>query len=138
MERKRHLKQLIFISTAVPAMALLYFVKDARITGFFPACPFHQLTGMFCPGCGSQRAISSLLHLQIVAAIKFNVLLVAALPLLFYSAVVFVVNVFKQKQVVQSIFYSPLFVRIFLAVVVAFFVLRNIPDYPFNQLAPHR
>lgn len=47
---------------------------------FFPKCPFLQLTGWECPGCGSQRAIHDLLHGEIVSAFCHNALLVISIP----------------------------------------------------------
>lgn len=136
MERIKQHYKILLIAATVPVLALLYFFKDARYSGFFPRCPFYSLTGLFCPGCGSQRSISSLLHGDIMQAINYNVLLVMSLPLLVYSAFVSLSNVFRTKPVIQKIFYSPVFVKIVLVVVVLFGVLRNIPIYPFTMLAP--
>jgi ABC-type amino acid transport system permease subunit len=41
-----------------------------------------MMTGLKCPGCGSQRAIHSLLHFDFVQAFRYNALLVLSLPLL--------------------------------------------------------
>lgn len=67
---------------------------------------------------------------------NFNLLLVTTTPLVLYSAVVNVANVFRTKPLNQNIFYSNLFVYIFLVAVVLFGVLRNIRAYPFTMLAP--
>ena len=125
------------ICTAVIAISLLYFFIDARATRIFPKCPFHTLTGLFCPGCGSQRAVSALLHLDILSAMRNNVLLVAALPMMFYSAYASIVNTFGTKKVQQKLFYSVWFIRIVGIVVVAFWILRNLSVHPFHLLAPH-
>ena len=71
-----NLRAVIF-GAMVPVLALLYYFVDARHAGFFPACPFHTLTGLYCPGCGSQRSFSSLLHGNILQALQYNVLLIA-------------------------------------------------------------
>ena len=39
-------------------------------------------TGLKCPGCGSQRAIHSLLNFKLLDAIKYNFMVVAAIPVL--------------------------------------------------------
>lgn len=129
--------KVLFIGTTVLTLALLYFFLDARQGGIFPHCPFHSLTGLFCPGCGSQRAISALLHREVVQALSFNFLFVLSLPLVIYSSVVAFANSFTDTPMQQKIFYSPLFVKIFLIVVIAFGVGRNIPVHPFTLLAPH-
>lgn len=131
------LRQILITSATVILMVLLYFFFDARYYSFFPRCTFYTLTGFFCPGCGSQRAASSLLHSDLRQALHFNVLVVASFPLILFSYTVSVVNAFRTKLQIQKIIYSPLFVKIVLAVVVLFFVLRNITVYPFTLLSPN-
>jgi hypothetical protein len=46
-------------------------------------CPFHSLTGLLCPGCGSMRALHDLMNLRIGEAVRHNAFsagLVAFLP----------------------------------------------------------
>lgn len=152
MERKNELFRILIISAAVFALAILYFFVDARYSGFFPRCPFFALTGLYCPGCGSQRAVSSLLHGDIIKAIHYNVMLAASLPLVLYSAfkttIYWITRDFGDKRsliwlrpfrtdtISQKIFYSPVFVKVVLVIVVLFWILRNIPIYPFTVLAP--
>lgn len=125
------------ICTAVIVLSLLYFFIDARANNLFPKCPFYILTGLFCPGCGSQRAISALLHLDISSAIRYNVLLVAALPVLAFSGYASVVNTFGKRQVNQKLFHSVTFIWIIIVLVIAFWILRNVSVHPFHLLAPH-
>jgi hypothetical protein len=120
----------------VVVLSLLYFLFPASGYHFYPKCIFHQLTGLYCPGCGSQRAASALLHGNIGQAFGFNVLFVISLPFILYSAVVFCWNAFSDKKIRQRVFYSPVFVKTVLALVVGFAVLRNIPVSPFSWLAP--
>jgi hypothetical protein len=47
-----------------------------------PLCPFHALTGWWCPLCGSLRAADALAHLRLGSALHDNVLFVLAVPLL--------------------------------------------------------
>ncbi|WP_296928820.1 DUF2752 domain-containing protein [Porphyromonas sp.] len=53
----------------------LYSPESLRI----PRCPFLQLTGWQCPGCGSLRGIHALLHGNIVRVLQLNVMLIPAL-----------------------------------------------------------
>jgi hypothetical protein len=126
---------LIFATLTV--LALLYFFGDARKAAFFPRCPFHYFTGLFCPGCGSQRAISAMLHSDFSQAARYNLLLVSSIPILFYSAGVTLLNATRGKQLSRSLIYSPQFVKVYLVIVIVFFIARNIPYYPFDLLAPH-
>ncbi|MFV8839271.1 DUF2752 domain-containing protein [Salinimicrobium soli] len=61
-------------------LAAVYWTFDPAGSGFFPPCPFHSLTGLLCPGCGSQRAVHHLLHLELMPAWNQNPLLVVSIP----------------------------------------------------------
>ena len=122
----------ILFAFAILLAAFLYFLFDAR-KGGFPSCPFYAITGWHCPGCGSQRALSALLHGSIFEALRYNILMIIFLPLLLYTACVNFRHAGAQKV---KLWYSPLFVKIVLAVVVGFWIFRNIPMFPFSMLAP--
>jgi hypothetical protein len=61
-------------------VVLIYYAYDPAASQWFPRCPFLMLTGLQCPGCGSQRAVHSLLHLDVMSALHYNALLVVSLP----------------------------------------------------------
>jgi len=55
---------------------------DPNEPGHYPACPLLALTGAFCPGCGSLRAVHAMAHGDLMTAVGLNVLTVlAVLPL---------------------------------------------------------
>ncbi len=53
---------------------------DPHEGGHYPTCPSLYLTGFYCPGCGSLRAIHDLAHLDLAGAWGMNPLAVIALP----------------------------------------------------------
>jgi len=136
MIRQKQIPLIIIVSTVALVMTLLYFFIYPTYSKYFPKCLFYTFTGLYCPGCGSQRAVVALLHGNILTAFHNNLLAVTALPFLFYSFVILCVNTPGKKQLDDKIFYSPVFVRVVLISVVAFGILRNIPAYPFSLLAP--
>ena len=76
------------------AAIFLYSAFDPADSVFWPKCPFYLLTGLECPGCGSQRAIHSLLNGDPVSAMHYNLLLVLAIPyLLLYAVLVITLKV---------------------------------------------
>ncbi|MBS1731176.1 MAG: DUF2752 domain-containing protein [Bacteroidetes bacterium] len=122
---------------AILMVILLYLIFDARGPGsFFPECPFHALTGLYCPGCGSQRALSALLHGDFMEALHDNLLAMISLPFLFLSAFYYLVNFFREEKMKLPFFYTSWFVWTVLTCVIIFTILRNIPSMPFSLLAP--
>ncbi len=51
-------------------------------------CPFRNLTGLPCPGCGMSRAFHHVLHGRIVEAVRMN----ALVPVVFVSVMVELLN----------------------------------------------
>jgi hypothetical protein len=99
-------------------------------SGTLPRCPVHQLTGLWCPGCGSQRALHALLHGHVGTAVGLNVLMMCALPLLAYAYVAWVTRAFAatgSRRGLPPVAVPAVVVRALPAVVIAFAVVRNVP-----------
>lgn len=75
------MRKLIWGFLLVVVLVVVYFSFDPSRHSVFPKCPFLMMTGLKCPGCGSQRAIHSLLHADVVQAFRYNAMLVLSLPL---------------------------------------------------------
>ncbi|WP_036379153.1 DUF2752 domain-containing protein [Muricauda sp. MAR_2010_75] len=110
---------------------LLYFSFNPEKGLFFPKCPSYQYLGIYCSGCGSQRAIHDLLHLRIGDALSHNMLLLPALFVLAQHGLV-KARVLKTKSFLNYR-YAPIIVLI---MVLLFMFLRNLTIYPFAYLAP--
>ncbi len=119
--------------TAAGAGVLFFF--DPSTSTFYPPCPFHALTGGWCPGCGTTRALHELLHGDLVAAFGLNPLMVLALPLLGYSALS-LVTAGPHRRPLPDVLASPLAAHLALWTILLYWVLRNVPLYPFSLLAP--
>jgi Protein of unknown function (DUF2752) len=63
-------------------LAYIAFSDPHRPGSLFPPCPFHQLTGWLCPGCGGLRMTHDILHGDLGAAVVDNVFLLVGLPAL--------------------------------------------------------
>lgn len=118
----------------VSAAIILYYFNPAG-SQLYPSSPFRTLTGLYCPGCGSLRAVHQLLHGHLFAALDLNPLMVLTTPYLIYSFISYTSPVILGQQISQ-IYVKPAWIWLFLKVVLVYWVLRNIPFPPFNWLAP--
>ena len=121
--------------TAVTAAGVMLRLFDPATSGLFPPCPLRYLTGWYCPGCGSLRAIHQLLHGSLRAAWAMNPLTVVLLPFLTYglaSAALFEVR----GRALPQPFLRAVWIRALCAAMILFGIARNLPMLPFDLLAP--
>ena len=122
----------IAVALLIPAAALL--ACWSAYSGRMPDCVFFRLTGLYCPGCGSGRAVSALLHGRFPEAFRWNPLLfllgIPAVIVFLHEYLRFVFPRLHLKPV-----FSPQPVAIgCVAVILAYWILRNLPWFSF--LAP--
>ena len=100
-------------------------VVDPNQPGHYPSCPFLALTGAYCPGCGSLRAVHALAHGDVGAAVGLNLLAVLAVGAL---AVIWVRWVRRSWRGQPRTTVAPAVTLWALAgVVIVFAVVRNLP-----------
>ena len=114
--------------------ALVLFCFDPRQYHFYPVCFFHQTTGLLCPGCGALRAMHQLLHGHLAAAFRFNPVLIASLPFVFWAGARFALQ--KARHQPLSLSLRPAWLWLILAAVLVISVLRNLPGPLFALLRP--
>ena len=119
----------------IGVIAFLYFSINPSEIGFFPKCPLYSTTGVYCPGCGSQRAMHDILHLNIKGVIGHNLLFLLGLLIVIYHFIIEGITLFSKTKV-NNILYHPKTPIILLIIIIIYWILRNIPYYPFILLAP--
>src|SRR6201997_5865020 len=73
---------LLVAASATLVCAAVWVGDPTTPHGPLPVCPTKALLGIDCPGCGSMRMLYSLMHGDLLAAVKFNALALVALVLL--------------------------------------------------------
>ncbi len=117
------------ISLIIIGVSVIYLCDPSKFD-FYPRCLFHDITGLYCPGCGSLRAFHQLLHGNIRTAFSYNPLFVVFVPV----SVVFAALYMNSSS--RKMFESRLWIWLFLIIVICYWILRNIPAYPFDYLKP--
>lgn len=86
--RNNRLLTLLILGPILPLAALL-LLRDSiiRWSASFPVCPFYRLFHLYCPACGNTRSVVSLLKLDLLSSLRYNItpLFLLALGLLLYG-----------------------------------------------------
>ena len=87
----------IALGAAVLGAGAVVFFFNPGTHGFYPACLFHELTGLNCPGCGGTRSLYALLHGNVALALKDNALFVVLLAAAVGRGVWFAAKKFRRQ-----------------------------------------
>lgn len=127
-------KRLLF-GLSIPAAAVLLIIYEAG-GGTGMTCPFYRMTGLYCPGCGSGRAVRALLEGRIWASFCCN-------PLLWLLGPPAMACVLREylRVLFPSLGWKPLILSQRLVIgaaiiVFAFWFLRNLPGFSFLAPSP--
>jgi len=131
----KHRLVTVFILLLLFTSAVYLFRYNPDGSTLYPTCPFHLLTGFYCPGCGSLRALHQIMHGNIQSALDFNPLTVVFTPLLGWM-IVSQFSVVIRGRPLPWLLTPALWMWILSVIIIIFWILRNIPVFPFNVLAP--
>ena len=118
-----------------PIAILLFGYLIPNDSPFFPRCAFYALTKLYCPGCGSGRGLVRILHGDILGGLRQNWFLAIGIPVLALADLNALLLLFGKKPSfsldrVRGAAFA------FLVLVIAYWILRNLPFFPFTFLAP--
>jgi len=115
---------MIMAAATLAGGVLLHAYPPAAL--HMPSCIFHELTGLYCPGCGSTRALHHLLNFELMTAIHCNLMLVICLPFLtawFAMRGLRVFNLWRGP----SFTLSPRNTQILTVLIFVWCIVRNLP-----------
>jgi hypothetical protein len=127
----------LFVTIFAPLGLSVLYNHAPGEHSFYPPCIFHWLTGLHCAGCGATRCLHALLHLDLPQAFAYNAAFVLASPFLAYAAGCTLYTMWTGHRV-RGYRIPGWATIIVMIVLLAYSILRNIPMYPFDLLAPHQ
>ena len=134
-----HIRRDRLTASAVVALAAgwlsVVYLLDPGSSDLYPPCPVLALTGFYCPGCGTLRALHQLTIGHPVAALDLNPLMVVLLPFVAYFLASHAMLALTGRSL-RRFFVRPELIWALLGVVLVYWLLRNIPVYPLTLLAP--
>ena len=117
----------IGVAAAAAGVVTAVGLVDPNVAGHYPTCPWLAVTGTYCPGCGSLRAIHALAHGDPATAMARNPLAVVAIGWLVVWFLVWARRTFTGRARTTM---APAWVLYgVLGVVLAYWVLRNVPGW---------
>ena len=126
----------ILVGVGAP-LAAVFVALSCLWLGKTPPCLFYEITGLYCPGCGAGRSLLALLHGRIYAAFRYQPLLVISIPFVsYYVAKAYIAFVFGRDLLPFPKIRSNAFGIAVTVIIIAYWIFRNIPIFPFSLLAP--
>ena len=129
---RRRLFFLILFICASSFVLLLRWKSPSELR--LPPCLFRKATGLYCPGCGSTRALWRLLRGDLLGSLRYHPLVAPFLPIIGLLVVRFFRDLFNGSSPYRR---STLVLGfVCLGAFLILFVLRNIPCATFDFLRP--
>lgn len=104
----------------------VFYQFDPDEVSFFPKCPFLLSTGYKCPGCGTQRALHSLMHLKIWDALKQNAFIFFAIPYIFVGVYIEYFGGKQRYPKLERVLFGRYSAIILFVGIVLYWIVRNI------------
>ncbi len=131
-ETGERVRALLFLGLFLGGVMAILVPEIRRLV---PPCGFRSVTGLYCAGCGTGRAMSALVRGDLLTALRMNALAVIVVVPVFIGLVrnaleAFGVRVWSWPRV------HPTLIWAFGIAVFVFWIARNLPFAPFTFLAP--
>ena len=107
-------------------------LRDPHASGSWGYCPI-SLLGIYCPGCGSLRAVNDLTHGDLIGAASSNALLLLAMPFAVFVLARWTIDGWQGRQRGRTALSSWPVLSLGIALATVFTVARNLPG---SWLAP--
>jgi hypothetical protein len=118
---------------AIVGVWVLRTYDPSAQNSFFPQCMFKAFTGYYCIGCGLTRALHALVHGDIAGAFAMNPLAMLVLPLIPLMLLDGRGATPGPLKPFMAVVMTP---KLWLVLLPAYWVARNLPWAPFSWLAP--
>lgn len=119
---------------ALALLGIVLLVVYGRFGVGIP-CPLHLLTGLYCPGCGTMRALHSLSQFRWQQALQYNALSLFLLPILAAQGVRQAWHYVRGTRIKQTRLEKALWL-VLLGLALLYGALRNLPYFAVLRPGP--
>lgn len=89
-------------------------------------CPFHKITGLYCPGCGITRMIINITKGNFYQAFRYNPLLFILIPI----AILLFINYLSKYKLINQKTQEKIYIFLIIILII-FGIIRNIPFFSY-------
>ena len=126
LKKNSHQTLRIVILVMILLGVIILVTVDPSKSPWLPKCPIWLATGLYCPGCGSQRAAHALFTGHFAEVFRFNLYLLFAGPYLAALIIERLLLTGKLQQRCRIILEHKYTIYFYLATYCIWFVVRNI------------
>jgi len=116
--------------------AAAFFLRQNGVSSFPVGCVFRDLTTLDCAGCGMTRAAHATLNGDLAMAFRYNPLGMILLPVAAFGFGLEILGWVRDKPLPFRLRPGKKTTWTIVSLVLAFWILRNIPVWPLTLLAP--
>ena len=113
------------------------FLNPYGKASVLPKCIIHSATGLYCAGCGLQRAMHEFFQGNWYAAFRLNAFFTSILLVFLLDFVLLILRLEKIRPL-PFLFKNQTLLLVVASLLILFMVLRNLPMEPFTFLAPKK
>ncbi len=117
--------KVIFVGIIILIISYGYYFLNLKF-GFTIKCPFHTITGLYCPGCGVTRMLFSIMTLKFYQAFRYN-------PLLFILLIIYIIFIIERLIRKKELKVPNNIALVILCILIIYGILRNIDVFSFLQ-----
>ena len=110
-------------------IVIAYLILNKYHIIYIP-CLVHEITGLYCPGCGVTRMIINILNGNFYQAFRYNPLLFISIPFFILYFLDLIISKVKNKKMVTELF-EPHIWYILIGIFIIYGILRNIPYFDY-------
>ena len=123
----KKIKRMIKVELLIVVLLLIVFiVVKTGLVHLIPACPINSFFGILCPSCQGTRCVINFVQGNFVESFLYHPIFFITIIYLFFANILFIVNSFKEKEILTFLYPKTKFWLGYLVIILIFTVCRNI------------
>jgi len=102
-----------------------HILVNSKYINLMPECYFREHYGILCPSCGGTRCVINFLNGNFLEALKYHVVFFITILYLIMLNIVFIINNFKTKPILEKIYPKWWYLIIWGVVLLLYTIIRN-------------